>query len=335
MKLNRYGFTLVELMVATAITSVLMVMVFAMMFVLMRGYDREGMLADARQNGRAALEALTRDVRMAGSGLPKVPFVVGTGKDSGKVVYPLMILNGVPPAKDGETLFSLVGSEGLNDSIIVIYADQKRNLADAALLQDFNGEVIAVPKASVGSSNGFSMDNGKGMFVLIYSSSGEVASLCRVTGIRSAGGEKAELVLETPANASLRQQGGYSAGDRVRAVRVVRYDWSPDLRDTPVTRVTDQNGTRQIVAKNFGTSMGTPGTGGMGKKAQALMIEYSPASGTGAGAKTFFRGSPQDPYNIGTLRVTLWPKTSRPVDNGLPRTLPMMADIQVKNYAGY
>jgi prepilin-type N-terminal cleavage/methylation domain-containing protein len=65
---NAHGFSLIELMVALALTSVVVISVFSVMFGSQKATSRVTKLVENRQNTRAALQLLERDVRMAGSG---------------------------------------------------------------------------------------------------------------------------------------------------------------------------------------------------------------------------------------------------------------------------
>lgn len=65
---NSQGFSLIELMVALALTTVVVISVFSVMFGSQKATERVTKLVENRQNSRAALQLLERDIRMAGSG---------------------------------------------------------------------------------------------------------------------------------------------------------------------------------------------------------------------------------------------------------------------------
>ena len=60
------GFTLIELMVAMAITSVFMAAVFAACITQLRSHITQQQIVEMQQNLRAAMQLIQRDIRMAG-----------------------------------------------------------------------------------------------------------------------------------------------------------------------------------------------------------------------------------------------------------------------------
>jgi type IV pilus assembly protein PilW len=63
---NRVGFTLIELMVAIAIGSIVMLAVYSVYTGLMRSYTTQNVAADVQQNVRAGIDYMTEDIMMAG-----------------------------------------------------------------------------------------------------------------------------------------------------------------------------------------------------------------------------------------------------------------------------
>lgn len=62
------AFTLVELLVATAVVGILLSLVYQIFISQQRGYVLQEDLADAQQNARVAVETLTRDLGALGTG---------------------------------------------------------------------------------------------------------------------------------------------------------------------------------------------------------------------------------------------------------------------------
>ena len=63
---NKNGFTLVELLVAMAVASILGVIFAAAYAAQVRGSNAQEVTTDMNQNARAAMEIMTQEIRMAG-----------------------------------------------------------------------------------------------------------------------------------------------------------------------------------------------------------------------------------------------------------------------------
>ncbi len=63
---NEAGFTLIELMVAVAIGSVVMLAIYSVYAGLMRSYTTQNVAADVQQNVRAGIDYMSEDIMMAG-----------------------------------------------------------------------------------------------------------------------------------------------------------------------------------------------------------------------------------------------------------------------------
>jgi prepilin-type N-terminal cleavage/methylation domain-containing protein len=63
---NRYGFTLIELMIAMVIGLIVMVVIYSMYRSHQRAQVTQQLVVDMQQNGRAAVALMTREIRMAG-----------------------------------------------------------------------------------------------------------------------------------------------------------------------------------------------------------------------------------------------------------------------------
>jgi Tfp pilus assembly protein PilW len=66
----RAGFTVVELIVASALSMLIVAVVIFMFTTQRRAYWRERQTNEMKQNMRTAMDMIIRDVRMAGYGMP-------------------------------------------------------------------------------------------------------------------------------------------------------------------------------------------------------------------------------------------------------------------------
>jgi prepilin-type N-terminal cleavage/methylation domain-containing protein len=72
-KQDEQGFTLVEIMVATAVTSVIVLAGMAALTMTGKAVRANEQTSDAQQNARMAMEMITHDIKMAGFGPPIDP----------------------------------------------------------------------------------------------------------------------------------------------------------------------------------------------------------------------------------------------------------------------
>lgn len=70
---NQQGFTILEVMIASAIFPVVLLAAYLMYDTNTWTYVRGGVKTDIQQNARVALAALQRDLRLAGYGVPPIP----------------------------------------------------------------------------------------------------------------------------------------------------------------------------------------------------------------------------------------------------------------------
>ncbi|MDH3974805.1 MAG: PilW family protein [Deltaproteobacteria bacterium] len=82
------GFTIIELIIAMLIASVVAMSGFALFSATNRSYQVQEGVIQAQQSARAALGRLARDIRMAGFGLDKerVPYPITIGEDVGTAI---------------------------------------------------------------------------------------------------------------------------------------------------------------------------------------------------------------------------------------------------------
>lgn len=107
--MNNKGFTLVELLIAMAIASVVGMAGISMFSSSNWAYKVNVDVAEAQQNERVAADWLSKDVRMAGFALPAPPFTIGFDTDDDgvadmDVTAPVTFTNGGAAAPDTITL---------------------------------------------------------------------------------------------------------------------------------------------------------------------------------------------------------------------------------------
>lgn len=148
-KLEEQGFTLVEVMVATAITSVIVLAGMAALTMTGKAVRANEQTSDAQQNARMAMEMITHDIKMAGFGpqidLSKIPLPVGncgiggtpvpilpgdnnpvgaadTGPDQISLMVPLTFYGGpgVPPVPPPWQTTALLGLGGAGFAAVAI-----------------------------------------------------------------------------------------------------------------------------------------------------------------------------------------------------------------------
>lgn len=343
---NNKGFTLVEVMVALLITGILMVIVFRFVFDQMHGYQRETMVADTQQNVRVTMDEITRDIRMAGAGIPAVPIYTGNTGLADDSIYPLYIVQGrtLSAANDANQIFyTASAAAGSNDSIIIIYKDPDKSAADTVLTQDMLNSTDTI---TVDASAAAAFTNNTPF--IVTDAAGTKADLYIITSAPTSGDlphaatntayNTISATIGHGRNFSATASGGatylgYKTGDRVFAVRVVRYDWSSDLANAnyPITRLVNDDTTRatnDAIGEFFGSTT-NPTT------ATAMDIQWAPFYGAGSSA-TFSQGMPAQPYNIGAVKVTLTARTAVRVtsfsNNNMLRTRTLTTDVQLRNY---
>ena len=75
---NESGFTLTEMMAALAVTAILVTSIYHLYIAQSRTYAVQAEISEMQQNGRVAMNIISRDIRMAGFGQPRWTTVNGT-----------------------------------------------------------------------------------------------------------------------------------------------------------------------------------------------------------------------------------------------------------------
>ena len=95
------GFSLVELMVALALTSIILGIIYASYQAQLKSQMTQQQVVEMQQNARAAMFAIEREIRMAGydptdSGFPQI-----TAAQTGSITFTMDINNGIDDDLDG------------------------------------------------------------------------------------------------------------------------------------------------------------------------------------------------------------------------------------------
>lgn len=151
------GFTLVEMLVALALGTLVMTFMFSTFFRSQRATQGVQDLMENRQNARTAVQLLERDLRMAGSGWSRIP-VEGCYNGSAITIYPVTSFYGGTPSR--------------NDTIGIIGSFDTGTTLSASM-------ALKTSSMKVASVAGFSTND----FVVV--TNGTNAHLFQVTGIKS------------------------------------------------------------------------------------------------------------------------------------------------------
>jgi prepilin-type N-terminal cleavage/methylation domain-containing protein len=219
------GYSLLEVLVALTLASVLAVAAFTVFFNSQRATGRVTRLIENRQNSRTAIQLLERDLRMAGSGWGQINV---DGSYNGSLIS-------VPPI----TPF-YGGSSTSSDTIGIIGAwDYATSLK----------QVMGTPATNVVVNNlsGFAVND---LFVV---TNGQTAHMFQVTTLNTAGlvmyhANSSKYNMATTLNNW--PSGGYKAGAKVYRVSWVSYQM--DTLTNPRDQIVrwSQNSTKQVVAYN-------------------------------------------------------------------------------------
>src|SRR5581483_3031460 len=98
---RRSGFTLVEFMFANVAMMVLLAAAFSLMNKLFNGNTEMQQLLTAQQNLRVAMNAVTRDLTMAGTGFPDSGIPIPNGNNAVQLARPGLGLGCVTPPGTG------------------------------------------------------------------------------------------------------------------------------------------------------------------------------------------------------------------------------------------
>ncbi len=199
------GFTLIELMVAVFVSASVIVTAFAIVLNTERSWDASMERKSSVQNLRAALQMLSHDVRMAGSGYGGE--TITTGGVPGGRLFPLMPRAGVNAP---DTLILVGGLEG--------------NLARTTSIMASPSDVLqveAVDEFAVGD-----------LVVIVDTDNADLFQLTSVTQGANVLGHEVTSGYNTPTEHDDWPVGGYPVGSIVAKVQIVRY-WVDDSSGSP------------------------------------------------------------------------------------------------------
>ena len=200
------GFTLIEMMAAFVILIIAMTAAYATFEFQHASFTVQNRVAETQQNLRAAIEVMSRDIRLAGYGIPSQ---VG--------LPPGLLPNGDNTIRN---LSPLNRTTGPDELYIMYLYDMDANSPPTTLTSPMPNQSAEI---NVGSVTGFSIGD------LVIISNGLTADMFEVTQVQAAslklqhnpGGSAREY--NSPGGHSLWPAGGYGTGSTVAKVRFVRY----------------------------------------------------------------------------------------------------------------
>lgn len=206
MRINRNknkGFTLIELMIAMAIVSLVMTAIVSAFISQQDSYDTQEQVAVMQQNGRAAMSAFSLDVRIAGFGIGSVSTSYYDTSGGGATAY-LQAITSYNNYSNG------------TDRIDICYSDPS---CTAAIIDDMP-DSSAILK--VDTVSGFADGD------LVIITNGTDASILEVTTVNTAslilqhnsGGD----TINPPGGHNIFPSGGYPPGSKLFKVRIKSYD---------------------------------------------------------------------------------------------------------------
>ncbi|MBI3585093.1 MAG: prepilin-type N-terminal cleavage/methylation domain-containing protein [Nitrospinae bacterium] len=125
LKSNQKGFSLIELLIALAIGSIVLLAAYNLFMSQKKSHELQGQLVDAEQNARAALDLLTRELRLAGSGVTRTTATLisdaaagattlnvasSTGFSSGNTIYLINIPANNPTVAESRTITAIANN---------------------------------------------------------------------------------------------------------------------------------------------------------------------------------------------------------------------------------
>lgn len=204
------GFSLIELLIAATLTSLLLVAAISTVFKFNQSWSQSRSQLGNRRNLRASLSLMVHDLRMAGSGFGGLPAV--TPGVAENVVYP------IEPHSNGGSLDTLVVTGNLGGASSV------------------TSSVMASPSAPLLVVNASEFAAGD----LVVISDGNSANLLEVTSVNVGAGSlehSADSPWNTPEGHVTWPAGGYPPGSAVVHAERIRY-WID--RDAPVHQLLRQ-----------------------------------------------------------------------------------------------
>ena len=152
---KRSGFTLVEVMVALAMTGIVMTVMFTMFKTSQRSYSTQDQVAETQQNLRVAMSYVSRDVRMAGCGMNLMPDLVPDiqafyddpdpgGFAAWRLLVPLTATNSTTGPDAIEIMYGDVNSGEYNASITTPMTDASSTIQIDDNNNFNNGDIVVI-----------------------------------------------------------------------------------------------------------------------------------------------------------------------------------------------
>lgn len=190
------GFTLVELLVAVAMTGIVMTVMFTMFRTSSRSYTLQDYVAETQQNLRIGMYNLDRDVRMAGCGMNLLPALVNG----------IQIFNG--SSWINMNSITATNSSTGPDSIEIFYGDINSGEYDATITQPMPD---ASAELNVDDTSSFNIND------MVVISNGVTAALFVVSQVQDPPGKLQHNPAQSPFNPpaafkNFPSGGGYGVG---------------------------------------------------------------------------------------------------------------------------
>jgi len=189
---NNKGFTMIELLVAMAISAMAMAAIYTAYNIQQKTFRQQNMISQMQQNARAAMFMLTRDVRMAGFGLA-----------SGQISY--------YDGSDTVTINAVTGTNSNPDSINIIYADSSCTTFITSAMPTPSSEL------NVDDTSCFAVDD------LIVVSDGTNADIIQITTVQPVA-KKIQHNPSSPVNSPSGMSNAYGAGALMYKLKWISYD---------------------------------------------------------------------------------------------------------------
>lgn len=195
------GFTLIELMVALVVMAAVIAGIYGSFFRSQGQSAKVTSVAEKRQQGRAAIQLIERETRMAGSGWGRLPVQYSNNGTADT-------LESIQPGPDSS-------SAGLVDSLVMVGAWQAASTLSGTM-------TTPTSALNVTSATGFVTND------LIILTNGQSAHLFRITGITGntlahASTSTYNVFQASPSSHPGWPPGGYSAGTRIYKATITSY----------------------------------------------------------------------------------------------------------------
>lgn len=195
------GFSLVELLIALVVMAAVIAGVYGSFFKSQGQSTKVTSIAEKRQQGRAAIQLIERETRMAGSGWGRLPVQFSNNGTADT-------LESIQPGPDSSTV-------GLTDSLVMVGAWQAATTLSGSM-------TTPTSALTVTSATGFGTND------LVILTNGQSAHLFRVTGVSGttlahASTSTYNVFQASPSSHPGWPPGGYPAGTRIYKATITSY----------------------------------------------------------------------------------------------------------------